>query len=155
MTARAELQLQATMENLGTMLAWVDGWCAEHRLPTATFHEIRLAAEEICTNVIVHGYAGTAAGPLRMELEEVPGRIVLTVEDEAPPFDPTSAAPPDLGAAWQDRQLGGLGWYLVRQMADELHHETSGTRGNRITLVKRIPPAPSLIEEEKHHGSTR
>ena len=91
-------------------------------LDPATAHDVRLAAEEVCSNVIAHGYPGSA-GPVTLRLERRPHAVVVTVEDTGVPFDPASAPEPRLDAEWDQRPEGGLGWHLVRQVMDEIRHE--------------------------------
>ena len=65
---------------------------------------------------------------------------MLTIEfiDEAKPFDPLSESPvPDTSAKLEDRNMGGLGVYLVREMMDEVTYAREGNR-NRLTLVTRL-----------------
>lgn len=101
--------------------------------------ELRLAVEEVFTNIIRHGYRGTS-GPVTVTVAATPLAITVTLADAAPDFDPASLAAPDTSSAWQERQIGGLGWHLVRQVMDEVHRAPGSHGGNVYTLVKRIPP---------------
>jgi serine/threonine-protein kinase RsbW len=150
---RHELVVAATMDDLPLMLDFVERCCSDHALDAATCLTLRLAVEEVCMNVIVHGYAGSAPGLIRIGFNADPVQAVITVEDDAPPFDPASAPPPDLTSDWENRQLGGLGWHLVRAMVDELRHDRLGTAGNRTTLLKRLPSAPFSQHEDNSHGN--
>ena len=67
-------------------------------------------------------------------------RLKRHAPDRGRPFDPSYAPAPDLDSDWEDRRIGGLGWFLVRQMVDELLYDsTTDTDGplNRLTLIKR------------------
>jgi anti-sigma regulatory factor (Ser/Thr protein kinase) len=105
-----------------------------------------LAADEVCANVVAHGYAGRAPGPLMIEV--APGTdargaaaVLVTVCDEAPPFDPAEAPAPPLDGSLEARPVGGLGWHLVRASVDEVRYARDGAR-NVVTLVRRLAPAP-------------
>lgn len=111
----------------------------------AAAESLVLAADEVCTNLVQHAGAGTALGPTRVTVRREGLNAILTIEDRGRPFDPTDVPPPDLTAEWQDRPIGGLGWFLVRQMVDELHYRsTTDAEGalNCLTLLKRnaVPP---------------
>ena len=127
----------ATMADLGALLAFVDEAC-EPAGPDATF-AVRLAVEEVFTNILAHGYGGD--GPVEVAIEADADRVRVVLRDEAPAFDPGSTAAPDLAADAMDRDPGGLGWHLVRQVMDEVDHAAQGARGNTTTLVKRLPVA--------------
>jgi len=109
-----------------------------------------LAVDEVCANLAEHGTIdGAPPGPVRVTVRREGIDAVIVVEDEGPPFDPADAPPPDLDTDWQDRRIGGLGWFLVRQMVDELHYDsntdpvhsgatpTAPRWSNRLTLIKR------------------
>lgn len=92
-------------------------------------YRLRLAADEIITNILLHGYRGDGVVDLRGGVEA--DRVWLRIEDDAPPFDPRS----------YDRervrcQVGGFGLYLATAGVDELRYEHAGGR-NRNTLVIR------------------
>jgi serine/threonine-protein kinase RsbW len=87
--------------------------------------------------VITHGYAGRPPGPISVAMLSEPERFTVTIADEAAPFDPESVPEPDLKSGWSEREIGGLGWWLIRKMIDEVTYESKPGGGNRLTLVKR------------------
>jgi anti-sigma regulatory factor (Ser/Thr protein kinase) len=98
---------------------------------------VRLAVEELCSNVIEHGYGTQAPGELTLRLAVGPDGLAVTVADRAPLFDPSQAPAPDLSSDWLERRVGGLGVHLVRHVMDELRHEPRPGGGNLVTVVKR------------------
>ena len=108
-----------------------------------TAEALVLAVDEVCANVLQHGYGAhgeAGGGPLAVAVARESDRLVVRVTDDAPHFDPTAAASPPLDEAADRRPLGGLGWHLVRQVVDEIAWEPQPGRGNRVTLVKRLAP---------------
>jgi serine/threonine-protein kinase RsbW len=128
---------EARREHLPALLAFVDAACARAGLSRDVASDVRLAVEEACTNVIEHGYPAASPGPLTLRFEHDARRLVVTVEDRAAPFDPSTVSAPDLDADWDQRDLGGLGWHLINQVMNEVRHELVAG-GNRLTMVKRI-----------------
>ena len=95
----------------------------------------QLAVEEAITNEIVHGY------------ERVRGKIVITchithglaevqIEDYAPPFNPLSIPDPDITEDIEDRKIGGLGVFLIRQVMDDLVYRYENGK-NILVMVKK------------------
>lgn len=138
MTVASEaIELVARRESLREILAFVDGACARLGVSGSDAFDVRLAVEEVCTNVIEHGYDGADPGPLGLSLRGDAESVVITVADRGVPFDPDNAQQPDLESGWEERPLGGVGLHLVRQVMDEVRYETSADGMNSTTLVKR------------------
>ena len=133
------LECEGRRERLGDVLAFVERACARAALDPDAAFDVRLATEEVVTNVIEHGYAGASEpGPITVRFHHDPRQVVVTIDDLAPPFDPASVRPADPSAPLERRRIGGLGWHFVTRVMDEVRHEHRHPRGNRVTLVKRL-----------------
>ena len=132
----------ARLENLAALLHHVDQTCRRFEVDPDTTAALRLAAEEVVVNIITHGYAGRPAGPIALTCGTDADTVWIVITDQAPPFDPTRLPPPNLDAAFDDRPIGGLGWHLVRETMDDVRYCVTPQGGNRVTLIKRRPPAP-------------
>lgn len=139
MTAGTETTFRAdAMADLTALLVFVDAAC-DSAGPDAGF-PVRLAVEEVFTNIQQHGYR-SRGGPVRVAVEADGARVRVVIEDDAPPFDPDDAPAPDVASNADRREPGGLGWHLVRELMDEVGHAPREPRGNTYTLVKRLPVA--------------
>jgi len=99
-----------------------------------------LAVDEVCANLVEHADVGTFPGPTRVSVRRSDGDAIVMVEDHGLPFDPANAPTPNLSADWADRPVGGLGWFLVKQVVDHLSYESTPVADgllNRLTLIKR------------------
>ena len=142
MTVGGEITRTARPDALADLLGFLDAAIAGAGLDGTTAHDLRLAAEEVCANVIAHAYPAGPPGPVTVRLERRPGAIAIIIEDAGIPFDPADAPTPGLDAGWSDRAIGGLGWHLVRRVMDDVRHEPIAAGGNRVTLLKRLPVVP-------------
>ena len=134
-----ELVCEARRDRLADLLAFVQRACERAALDADVAFDVRLATEEVVTNVIEHGYAGAdVPGPIAVRFRREPQQVVITIDDLAPPFDPASIRPADPTAPLEARRIGGLGWHFVTRVMDEVRHEPRHPRGNRLTLVKRL-----------------
>lgn len=88
-----------------------------HRVPDGASHAAQLVCEEIVANVITHGCRSIdpAACTIRFQAE-IDAGIAIRIEDDAPPFDPTSVGEPDVPGGLQDALPGGLGLPLLRRL---------------------------------------
>ena len=129
---------QATqMADLAGLAAFIERACARAGAGAEAASDLRLATEEVFTNIMHHGY-GDRPGPVTVRVEATPARMVVTLVDAAPDFDPDSVPAPHIHADCAQREPGGLGWHLVRQVMDEVRREPGRQGGNVFTLVKKF-----------------
>ena len=140
MSYAARITRDARREALPALLDFVEETCARAELRPDDAMAVRVAVEEVCTNVIAYGYAGGEPGPLSIEFSGDEDAVVVAVEDRGAPFDPDALPAPVLDQPWDERPVGGLGWHLVRSLMDEVRREPGPGGGNRVVLVKRRPP---------------
>jgi serine/threonine-protein kinase RsbW len=95
------------------------------------------AVDETATNAIVHGHAGRP-GWVEVGVASEGDRLVVTIEDDAPLFDPTAVPEPDLSVAPERRRPGGMGVHLARVCVDEITHRPRPGGGNILTLARRL-----------------
>lgn len=95
------------------------------------------AVDEAATNAIVHGYRGRP-GWLEVTAERVDDRIVVTLQDTAPTFDPTAVPEPDLAVPPERRRPGGMGVHLMRLATDSMTHAPRPGGGNILTMSRRL-----------------
>ena len=111
----------------------------EHDLPDEVIFYLNLALEEVVSNIIRHGYGGREDGEVSLILHLAGEAIAVTVEDDGVPFNPLELPEPDLTAPLEEREVGGLGVYLVRQLMDEVDYRAEGKR-NILRMTMRITP---------------
>jgi glutamate/tyrosine decarboxylase-like PLP-dependent enzyme/anti-sigma regulatory factor (Ser/Thr protein kinase) len=130
------LRIPARLENLSEIRHFVRERATTLDVDPGVIPDLLLAVDEAATNVVVHGYQ-EREGVVEIEVMREEDALVIRLRDEAEPFDPTSLPAPDLAAPLEERALGKMGMYLVRQVMDEMSHRITLERGNELTLVKR------------------
>jgi len=93
------------------------------------------AVDEAATNAIIHGHAGRT-GWVEVAATTRDDRFVVTIEDDAPAFDPTTVPDPDLSVHPAERRPGGMGVLLARLCVDEMTYRPRPGGGNILTLVR-------------------
>jgi anti-sigma regulatory factor (Ser/Thr protein kinase) len=101
---------------------------------------LTLVVEELFSNTVRHGHGGDCDEPVSLTFTIETGRIALTYEDTAPPFDLLAAVGAVEGATWlEDRPLGGLGVVLITRLTKDLEYGYIHGR-NRVSLVVITSP---------------
>jgi anti-sigma regulatory factor (Ser/Thr protein kinase) len=128
-----DLDLPATLDGLQAGLAAIEQHCIESGLPAATLARTLTVFEEIFTNTMKYGYRGQEGRRIRAMLTGA-DPLRLTVEDSAPPFDPTAWDPSaDLAGDVSTRPVGRLGIAIVMGLARNARWQPLAP-GNRLTL---------------------
>ncbi len=100
-------------------------------------YSLQLAADEAASNIIEHAYAGISDASLDVTCDINGDELIITMRDNGRPFDPSKVKQPNLKADLSERQIGGLGMYLMRKLMDGVHYEANARTGNLLTMTKR------------------
>jgi|SRR5579875_2184747 len=135
------LKVPASLESLGAVGRYVMSGATLAEIDRKRAYQLRLAVDEIVTNIIIHGYeeAGLQGDvELRMSVDDTSLRLVI--EDTAIAFDPREVPEPaGLDDPLEDRAIGGLGVYLALRGADEFQYERVDNSNRNIFIVHRAP----------------
>lgn len=142
-----ELRVGATLEVLSAIGAFVLDAATEAGLDHRAAYRLRLAVDEMATNVIVHGRPLEHSGDDQIRLlSTIDDRtLTITLEDRGPEFNPLEQAPPDehLDKPMEQRPIGGLGVFLAIRGVDRFQYERVGDMNRSIFVVRRASPEPS------------
>jgi len=117
------LTLPAKLENLEQLLDFVMTAAAELDFDAKLKNKLRLAAEEVIVNVISYAYPDRD-GEVMIATEQTPQRDGLRIEvsDAGIEFDPLTKPAPDLTVSVDERKIGGLGIFLVKELMDTVSY---------------------------------
>ncbi|MGP3954838.1 ATP-binding protein [Nonomuraea sp. 3N208] len=135
---KKRLKIDAQHTSLpGVVADFIEALADEAGLTSRQAYWLRLATDEITTNIAQHGYRG-GAGVVDLSGAIEHDRLRVSIEDDAPRFDPTCYDPaPRLALPPGQREEGGYGLLLAMGKVDEFHYEYVGGR-NRNTLIMRL-----------------
>lgn len=132
----ATLSLDARLTDMVTIRDFVADTGRELGLSLEAIEAFQLAVDEACTNVVEHGYDGRG-GRIDVTMEAEKDHVRATVRDWGACFDPDAVPIPDVNAPLEERGLGGLGLFLMRQLMDHVEFEFDCVKGNTVTMIKR------------------
>jgi anti-sigma regulatory factor (Ser/Thr protein kinase) len=134
------LLLPALLDSLAAIRRYVEVAAAAAGLEPRPTYSLKLAVDEIATNIIVHGFEEHGLRgdvTIRAELND---DLAVILEDSGPPFDPRSRDLPDaddLEVPLEDRDIGGLGLYLAFHGVDDFKYERRGDRNLNTFIMRR------------------
>lgn len=135
-----QLKLPAHIESLREFKAFVHRGAQEAAFPENDLGRLDLVVEEVVMNVINYAYPDGEVGSIEVGYAiEGPGKLSVQVCDSGREFDPLAKDPPDLHLGLADRPIGGLGIFLVKQIARSI---TYGREGDRNILTFHLEARP-------------
>jgi serine/threonine-protein kinase RsbW len=132
-----ERRLTADLGGIAALAADFSAWAARAALTSREAAQVKLALEELVTNVIVHGFAASGAGWMRLRIARRAGHLTIELRDNAPAFDPFGVPAPPLDQDIAERRVGGLGVHLVRTLMDAYGYVRDADQ-NVVSLRKRL-----------------
>ncbi|MBQ7663206.1 MAG: SpoIIE family protein phosphatase [Prevotella sp.] len=131
------LVLPNDIQEVPRLAAFVDEVCETVGFSAAVTMQMNLAIEEAVVNVMKYAYPSGKQGNVTIEATTNDTRLKFTIIDSGMPFDPTAKADADTTLSVEQRPIGGLGIYLVRQMMDSVNYERMDNL-NVLTLRKKL-----------------
>ena len=136
--AKQRIELSSSREGLEELVRKFPRFARRHRLPLKVGKEIHLALDEIVTNIVHHGHGDDGdEHSIVVELLLADGVLQVEVIDDAPPFNMLSQQDPRTDLAIEERPIGGLGIYLVKQLMDEVRY-TRQNGCNHLVLRRKL-----------------
>ena len=133
-----ELTIEAVPENVDAVIDFINEQLDEYGCGMKEKMAIDVAADELFTNIASYAYnpdKGNAT--VRVEVFEDPLAVEITFIDNGVPYDPLAKADPDTTLSVEERQIGGLGIFIVKKSMDAVNYEYKEGR-NILTIRKKI-----------------
>lgn len=119
-----EITLDARVENLDTVIGFINGQLSALRCPEKIRRQIDTAASELFTNISYYAYhPETGPATICVEVRREPLSVVLTFMDHGVPYDPLKREDPNTALPLEEREEGGLGIFIVKKSMDAISYE--------------------------------
>ena len=129
-----KVNLVPTLDKLPEAVAFFEDTLSGADVPMKVIARVNVAVDEIFSNIA--RYSGATSVTLGCALAD--GRVTLRFSDNGRPYDPTGKPDPDTTLSAEERDIGGLGIFMVKKTMDDVSYEyTDGL--NILTLVKELP----------------
>jgi len=131
-----ELTIAATIENISTVTDFVNEQLEALDCPMKAQMQIDIAIDELFGNIVHYAYSpdiGDAS--VRVEVVEDPLAVVITFIDKGVPYDPLAKADPNTTLSAEEREIGGLGIFMVKKSMDDITYEYKD--GQNILKIKK------------------
>jgi anti-sigma regulatory factor (Ser/Thr protein kinase) len=130
-----KLTLHNDVAEVSLLAEWVEQLGEELGLEMPEVFQLNLALEEAVVNVM--NYAYQDSGLIDLSVTAVDSEIVFVLEDSGKVFDPTKVDDPDITLSAEDRDIGGLGIFLVQQLMSSVTYCRKDGRNVLTMIYKR------------------
>ena len=131
-----ELTIAATVENIETVTDFVNEQLEALDCPMKAQMQIDVAIDELFGNIAHYAYnPDVGDATVRVEVIDDPLSVVITFVDKGVPYDPLTAADPDVTLSAEDRAIGGLGVFMVKKTMDEITYRYEN--GSNILSIRK------------------
>ena len=128
----------AHMNALAELRDFVESAAVHSGLGEEHVFAFKLSVDELCSNIIQYGYEGREPGLLSLSFDVDDDRARLIIRDDGMYFSPEQAPSPDIEADWDEREVGGLGIFFVKELMDNVTYNRNEENVNQFILEKRI-----------------
>ncbi len=108
-----------------------------HGVSSAVCRKINIVFDELLNNIVSYAYEGDENRAVDFRVELISDRLTATISDDGPPFNPFAGLPPDTNLSLGERDIGGLGVHLVRNVMDEAIYNRRADK-NVVIVVKYL-----------------
>lgn len=139
-----EITVNADVKKLDEVLGFVNEIVEQHDCSPAAQFQLEVALEEIYVNIAHHAYpneVGQTTIRCKVKTEESkPPLVIIDILDQGIPYNPIEHDDPDIDLELDDRDIGGLGIYMIKNSMDNLSYRYEENH-NIFTVEKYLNDA--------------
>ncbi|MDR1334750.1 MAG: ATP-binding protein [Holosporaceae bacterium] len=125
----------------------VKAYCNSNDISDEKYHDIVLILDEMVTNIIMYAYPDGGEHVFSVEIEKTNDSYVnITITDNGIAFDPLAKDDPITSLDIEEREIGGLGIFLVKQLSECIEY-------SRIDDHNKLNIKVAIVKKEENHGS--
>lgn len=129
-----ELIVEAKIENLDKVQDFIESSITD--CPPKIKRQLAISVDEIFNNIASYAYAqGEGRVTVRITVDDA---VMIEFEDSGAEYDPLERDDPDISLGADERELGGLGIFMVKNLMDSMEYRREGNR-NLLTIKKSLP----------------
>lgn len=134
-----ELRVDATIENIETVIEFVNKQLEKLHCSPRIRHQIDVAVDELFSNIALYAYPRSQKGTVTIQIAviEAPCSVSICFIDNGVPFNPFAKKEPNVMLSLEERPIGGLGIYIVKKSMDSVSYEYKNGQ-NIVQIQKKI-----------------
>ena len=132
-----DITVDATLDNLEVVQNFVSEELETQGCSMKVMMQIEIAVEEIYVNIVHYAYnPEIGKATIRCEVTDNPMQVIIQFMDSGVPFDPLAKEDADITLSAEERQIGGLGIFMVKKSMDEVSYEYK--EGKNVLTIRKV-----------------
>ena len=132
-----DITVDATLDNLEVVQDFVREELEKQECSMKIMMQIEIAVEEIYVNIVHYAYnPSVGKATVRCEVTDNPMQVIIQFLDSGIPFDPLAKEDADITLSAEERDIGGLGIFMVKQSMDEVNYEYK--EGKNVLTIRKV-----------------
>ena len=131
----SSIKIRNMISEMPKIISYFESFAHENDMPAASIRKFNIVLDELLNNIISYAFNDDDEHHILVKFQLKYLRLIITIEDDGIPFNPFRAEPPDIELSINERNLGGLGVHIVKNMVDEYHYIRQSKK-NIINLIK-------------------
>lgn len=144
------INIKNNIEEISRICDIVKDFCNNRNIPKEKYHDIILILDELVSNVINYAYPDGGEHMFTIDLqEEEGGKLCIKIVDSGIAFNPLQKEEADTESSLEERQIGGLGIFIVKQLASSVEYSRIDNKNNLDIIVSVARPSEGASEDSK------
>ena len=127
------IELKALIENFASLSSWLSDIAASWEIKGGLINKINICLEEIFVNICSYAYP-EKTGTVKVSTDKTNNEVILKFEDEGYEYNPLQKQDPDISLSYEERPIGGLGIFMVKEMSKKIEYERKNDK-NILTIT--------------------
>jgi sigma-B regulation protein RsbU (phosphoserine phosphatase) len=135
--ANLTVSIENKLENIADVTEHFDKFSEEQNISMAVNQKVDLAIDDLVNNIISYGYSDEKVHTIDITFKRMESELIIIIEDDAAPFNPFDTEKNDTHLAIDDREIGGLGIHLVKNLMNSCQYQRKANK-NVVALTIQL-----------------
>ena len=132
-----DLNITNKMSEIGRVITAFESYSEKAGIPIPIVMKFNLVFDDLLNNIVSYAYPAGGEHKIKIHAEKSGDSVLLTVEDDGIPFNPFARTEADTSQSLEDREIGGLGIHLIRNIMDDASYKRLNDQ-NIVNLIKKL-----------------
>jgi sigma-B regulation protein RsbU (phosphoserine phosphatase) len=132
-----DLNITNKMSEIGRVIRAFESFSEKSGIPIPIAMKFNLVFDDLLNNIVSYAFPEGGEHEIKIHAEKSGDSVLLTVEDDGIPFNPFARSEADTSQSLEDREIGGLGIHLIRNIMDEASYKRRNDQ-NVVNLIKKL-----------------